>query len=195
MSKSIEKAWSAYSENPQEMSFETQASGEKVILLLRRHFATNIPWIFLVLVLSITPFLVMSIFQIIFPEWMMKEINSWFVWMLWVWYLVLFGFTFTRFLWWYFNIYLLTNERIIDIDFVGLLYKRVSDAHLSKIQDVTYHVGGIVGIFFHYGDVFIQTAAEEREFDFHAVPSPDMVAAQISDQVRKEEAEPPGAIQ
>lgn len=184
----------SYCENPQGLGFETQVPGEKIVLLLRQHFITNVPWIVVALVLSVLPPFMAPFFPSLFSPLVASQITGWMPWLVWVWYLMVAGFIFAEFLWWYFNIYILTNERVVDIDFVGLLYKRVSDADLLRIQDVTYHVGGILGIFFHFGDVFIQTAAEQREFDFHLVPSPDIVAAKISEQARLEQAEPPGVV-
>ena len=52
-----------------------------------------------------------------------------------------------------FNVYIVTDERIIDIDFYNLIYKEVSDANIDKIQDVTYKMGGVVRTLFNYGDV------------------------------------------
>ena len=62
------------------------------------------------------------------------------------------------------------------------------------MQDVTPKVIGFFGTFFHFGNVFLQTAASKPEFEFHHVEKPDEVAQAILDQVRKEEAEVPGEI-
>ena len=189
-----ESILAAYCENPSDVTFETQEGNEKIILLLRQHFVTNVPWIVVAVVLVLLPLAIPLLTLAFGLPWQTQLVGRWYGWLLWSWYLFVFGFVFTRFLWWYFNIYVVTNERVVDIDFVGLLYKRVSDAHLSKIQDVTYDVRGFIGVLFHYGDVYVQTAAEEREFDFHAVPHPDRVASKITELVRLEEMEPRGAV-
>ena len=82
---------------------------------------------------------------------------------------------------WYFNVYFVTTKRIIDVDFYNLIDKRVSDAEIDKIQDVSYTTGGVIRTMFNYGDVFIQTAAEVSEFDFMAVPRPEKGAKIIDD--------------
>jgi hypothetical protein len=91
------------------------------------------------------------------------------------------------FLGWYFNVYFVTNLRVIDVDFYNLVYKQVSDANIDKIQDVSYNMGGVARTVFNFGNVFIQTAAKVEEFDFLAVPNPDKVAKIIEDMITKDE--------
>ena len=110
------------------------------------------------------------------------------------WYLFVFGYAFYRLLFWYFNVYLLTNERIVDFDFRGILHKETAYANLNQIQDVSPKIIGFFGTFFHFGNVFIQTAAAKNEFEFQSVARPDDVARVILEQVRHEEGEKGGEI-
>ena len=113
-------------------------------------------------------------------------------WILIFWYLLTFGVAFYKFIFWYFNVYLVTSERVVDIDFKGLLNKETSYARLRQIQDISPKIVGFFETFFHYGDVFIQTAAERPEFDFKNVANPDLVAQEISEQAGIEEQEMEG---
>ena len=88
----------------------------------------------------------------------------------------------------------MTNERIVDFDFRGILHKETSYANLNQVQDVSPKVIGFFGTFFHYGNIFVQTAAAKPEFEFHHVARPDNVAKEILEQVRLEAGEPPGVI-
>ena len=98
-----------------------------------------------------------------------------------IWYLITTAYFLESFLTWFFNVYIVTDERIIDIDFYNLIYKEVSDANIDKIQDVTYKMGGVVRTLFNYGDVLIQTASEVPNFDFLAVPHPDKIVKVLQD--------------
>ena len=100
-----------------------------------------------------------------------------------IWYLITVAYAMESFFSWFFNVYIVTNMRIIDIDFYNLIYKQVSDTNLGNVQDLTYNMGGVVRTIFNYGDVFIQTAAEVTEFEFLAVPHPDKVVKVIEDQL------------
>jgi len=97
------------------------------------------------------------------------------------WYLLTLIITMENFLDWFFNVCIVTNLRIVDIDFVNLIYKNVSDANINKIQDVSYNMGGVIRTIFNFGDVVIQTAAEIEQFEFEAVPNPARVVKILED--------------
>ena len=183
-----------FAPNPSGVHFENQESGEKIILLLRAHIVTLVPSAFLILLLSSVPFFVPFILDIIRVHVFSVFDPRQLILITIFWYLFVFGFSFYKFIFWYFNVYLITNERVIDIDFRGILHKETSYAKLNQIQDISPKIIGFFGTFFHYGNIYIQTAAERPEFEFHNVENPNQVAQEIHEQVRKEEAEPPGVI-
>jgi membrane protein YdbS with pleckstrin-like domain len=188
-------AFTGFYLNPQNVGFQNQEQGEKVILLLRQHLVTQIFPLFFILIMIILPFLTIWVINSVVT--LSNFINltaSEMFFALAVWYLIIFGLTFERFLLWYFNVYLVTSERIIDVDFFGIAFKRISECRLAQIQDVTSASSGPVETFFDYGNVYIQTAAENPEFEFHSVPLADEVVRQIGIQVRLEEAEPAGVV-
>ena len=86
-----------------------------------------------------------------------------------------FIFAFEKFLDWYFDLFLITNQRVVDIDFNNLLNKHFAEADLDMIQDVSSSVKGLLGTFFNYGDVLIQTAAEINQINFEKVPNPEKI--------------------
>lgn len=178
----------AFSVHPSKVRFETQADQEVIILLLRQHVVTLVPWVLLFVLMFFVPFWLPIIIRLLAIDTSPIPIGFQLVGVL-IWYLITFGLGFQSFLYWYFNVYIVTDERVIDIDFLSLMYKRVSDAPIAKIQDVTYSMGGLVRAIFDYGDVTVQTAGELPNFDFLAVPHPDKVAKVISDLMQKEENE------
>jgi hypothetical protein len=175
----------SFVKDPSRTAFDGEDSDEKVLYVLRRSFATNIGWILMSALFIAAPALINTLFVLlniespgfITPQ-LMFNINA-------LWYLFTFGFMFERFLNWYFNVYIISNKRIVDMDFFGLLYRKVSDAPLRNIEDITYNVSGVVEAFFNYGDVMIQTAAERREFDFEDVANPSRVQDILSDLVKE----------
>ena len=179
----------SFSKNPQ-IVFANQEPDEKVILLLRAHLITLVSSAFVILILAGVPLA----YFIFWPElskilvFLTQIPASFQILAIGFWYLVLSGLVFWRFLLWYFNVYILTNKRIVDFDFHGIFFRAVSEAELEKVQDVTAKTFGAVRTLFNFGDVIIQTAGEFREFDFLAVPKPDMVSAEISAACRKENA-------
>jgi len=90
---------------------------------------------------------------------------------------------------WFFHVNIVTDERIIEVDFVNLIYREITDANIDQIQDVTVEMGGGIRTYFNYGDLIIQTAAEIPKIDFEAVPKPDMVAKVLRELRVEEEQE------
>jgi hypothetical protein len=150
-------------------SFQSQFKDEEVLVVLRRHPVTNLPWIFVTILMIFAPAITSS-----FPVFELFPLNYRFIGLI-SWYLLTFAFFLENFLSWYFNVNIITDERILDIDFYSLMYKEISDAELEAIQDVTVKQGGFLHSLFNYGDVYIQTAAEIPEFEFLSIPNPTKV--------------------
>lgn len=100
-------------------------------------------------------------------------------------YLLVLIIAFEGFLHWYFNVYIVTDKNIVDVDFHSILFKNIDVAPLRNIEDTSSQMGGILNSFFHYGDVFIQTAGNARNIDLESVPRPHHVADFILDEAHK----------
>ena len=183
-----------FAPHPVGVTFEGQESGEKIILLLRAHLIILVPAVLTIIFLLLVPLLVPSLLGLLGVDLSDSLTVGQTFLLIFFWYLFVFGFTLYKFIFWYFNVYLLTNERIIDFDFRGLLHKETSYAKLNQIQDISPKMIGFFGTFFHFGNIFIQTAAARPEFEFHYVPRPNEVAQEILEQVRLEEGEAPGVV-
>lgn len=173
--KPSKPTFSAFSLLPLNFQFDVQHSEEQVLLLMRQHFVTQAGWIFLCVLLLFLPSIVpiFSFFSFL-PASFLTVLTF-------TWYFLVLGYALERFIVWYYNVYIITNERIVDVDFYSLLFKRVSEARLDRIEDITSASGGVVQSFFDYGDVMIQTAAEVPEIEFEKVPHPDLVTKLVSE--------------
>lgn len=181
--KSTGKILAAFIHRPQNLHFETQEKKEKIVLLLRRHPITNLPWILLaILIFLIPPFIVNFVSLGFIPD------NYRFVCFL-VWYLLTFAFVFEKFLIWFFNVYIITDERVIDIDFPSLLYRQIAETKIDKIQNVESRTGGYLRSLFDFGDVLVQAAEAIPQIVFEAVPNPERVAIILNDLMLEEEQE------
>lgn len=72
----------------------------------------------------------------------------------------------------YFDVWIITSERIVNIEQKGMFTRKVSELRFQKIQDVTAEVIGFLPTIINYGDVKVQTAGEESEFVFRTVSDP-----------------------
>lgn len=173
----------AFSFLPEKVNFVAADSKEKVVLLLRKHPITNLPWIITAILMAMAPILVSSLSVFEGIPLNIRLIASLF------WYLITIAFILEEFLAWFFNVYLITDERVFDVDFVNLIYREITDANIDQIQDVTTRVGGVLPTVLNYGDVVIQTAAEIPQLEFTAVPRPDTVAQVLRELRVQEEIE------
>jgi hypothetical protein len=165
--------------HPQIAHFETQAPGEEVILLLRAHGITNVAWVVATVLLALLGFV-----AFLSSFWIPAELNLPFdsldyALFLIIWWLLLSGFALQRYLAWYFNVNMVTNQKIVDVDFLHLFYKQISETSLENVQDITHRTVGFLQNHFDYGDVIIQTAGEMQNFEFHGIPDPDGVQKRI----------------
>ncbi|PIS23028.1 hypothetical protein COT49_02385 [candidate division WWE3 bacterium CG08_land_8_20_14_0_20_40_13] len=172
-------AFSAYLESPKNVSFESQEKGETILFLLRRHWFTNIRWVLFGALLLVFPFFYRIILSgdTLFSSLPYKYSVVGGI----IWYLFSFLFILENYLIWYFNVYIITDRRVIDTDFYGIIHKNVSEAPLRNIEDSTYDVSGIFPTIFNFGNIKIQTAAEAPEFEFEWVPNPAYVHDKLND--------------
>lgn len=185
--------FASFAPDPVGISFENQEENEEIILFLRAHIVTLIPPALLVIFLIFAPVLINAFINFLGFDLSFITASQDFLINL-FYYILVFAYAFYRFVFWYFNVYILTNERIVDFDFRGILNKEISYTTLDHIEDVEPKTIGFFGTFFNYGNVFLQTAAERPEFEFSKVPRPDAVAEAILEQVRAEEGESPGVV-
>ena len=85
----------------------------------------------------------------------------------------------------YLDVWIITNERIVNIEQKGLFLREASDLEFSKIQDVTAEVTGLIPTVLNYGDVYVQTAGVIERFKFRQVPDPYALKSLIMERYRK----------
>ncbi|OGC93143.1 hypothetical protein A2899_00575 [Candidatus Amesbacteria bacterium RIFCSPLOWO2_01_FULL_49_25] len=168
--------------------FINEQEDEEIVLLLRAHPITTIKWLFWAGILLIVP----VAFEAtgIFGSWpagvvLVGKMQ---------WYLMVFAFIIHEFLKWYYSVFIVTNERVVDIDFVNFLTRVVSYTNLNHIEEPSMVAGGLFKSIFRYGDVFVATAAEGQTTEGRGVPYPNQVIRIISElseelEIRRERGE------
>jgi len=175
--------FAAFAAKPFNVAFEAQHSEEQVILLLRQHVVTQVKYILIVLGLLFVPVLVSSIGMLSFLPTRFQFVANI------GWYLIVLSYALEVFLSWFYNVYIITDERVIDVDFNSLLFKNVSYAKIDNIEDVSATTAGALGSIFDYGNVRIQTAGTVTEFEFENVPHPSKVVSFLNEMMIEEEQE------
>jgi hypothetical protein len=173
-----------------EINFPGQHSEERIILFLRRHW-----FIFFIHLLSVLGAILGLILAFIFFNLFEGNLSQTEYYNL-----LLFGESLgTLFIWnlffilwldFYLDAWIVTNERIINIDQKGFFNREISELKLTKIQDVTSEIIGVIPTLLDYGDIYVQTAGEVEHFKFLQIPHPNEVKnliVQLQEKERKEE--------
>lgn len=168
-------------QRPNKIKFDQQEDNETIELFLRQHPIVNVGWISLSLLLLLLPPFLLQMDIIFGFNYADRVPINLLLGGLVIYYLLLLAYAFEEFLSWYFNVYIVTNQHVVDINFYSILAKEVIEISLDDIEVISQHVAGVFSSLFHYGDVTIETAAENVVLLFKKVPRPDLVADRIQD--------------
>lgn len=158
----------AYHVLPHE-KFVTQQQDEEIVLLLRAHPVTNAGWIIMTVVMLVVPTLLelTGMFSGVPFRFMFVGKMTW--------YLMVWAFAFERFLHWYYSLFIVTNERVVDVDFYNLMSRVVTHVNLNHIEEPVMAQHGFGATLFNYGHVLVQTAGEKQTVECVACPWPHKV--------------------
>lgn len=168
-------------DHPAKIRFADQEEDENIELLLRQHWITNVSWIVMSIIGFITPVVLINqeiVLEFVKTQQIPNNIVSSFIIL---WYMAVLAFAISKLIYWYFNIYIVTNKHLVDIDFINLLARNKTEIRLDDIQSARSRFTGILGPLFNFGNLNIETAAEKLHIEFVKVPKPDLVAERIQD--------------
>lgn len=168
-----------------EFHFKGQKQGETILLVVHRHWLDILSQFFVVMVLFLVFLGLFFYAPHFFPrldEVYGRELFFFFqsLFLIFLWF-----FSFLVWVDYYFDVWIVTNERIVNIEQRGMFSRSISELKLENIQDVTVEVLGAIPTFFNYGNLFVQTAAERERFLFRHVPNPYGIKDQIMNLQKK----------
>lgn len=153
--------------------------GEHVVLEVRKHwflFLTELlPYAILIVIPFALPKLLVltpqtAVYASYFDYHTVLGRAALGVWLL-VWWTSAWG-AFTRY---FLNAWVLTNMRIVNIKQRRYFSREVSSLLLSRVQDVTTNIEGVVSSLLGIGDIKVQTAGEDVEFVMKGIPRPEQM--------------------
>ena len=99
-----------------------------------------------------------------------------------LWALIMWHLLFMRWTDYYFDMWIITNLRIIDIDQRGFFHRDLTTLlDLDHIQDINTKTVGIIGNILSFGTLMLQTAGAKVEFIMDEVAHPQKVERMIRD--------------
>lgn len=147
--------------------FKGVGEDEEIIKVVHRNWFYIFQQFFLLIVMAVIFFLAIFFSGLFGAESknLMAFFVNFFILVIWI-----YGFM----IWidYYYDLWIITNKRIVNIEQHGMFMRKVSEMEYSKMQDITVEVSGFLPTVINYGDVKIQTAAEDSEFVFRTVSDP-----------------------
>lgn len=92
-----------------------------------------------------------------------------------IWLLVTWTMAWSVFTRYFLNLWVLTNQRIVDIRQRGYFNREVSSLFLSRVQDVTTDVTGVLPSLLDIGTINVQSAGTVDEFHMRGIPRPEQM--------------------
>jgi len=159
--------------------FKDKKRDEDIILVIRRHWLTFI-FQFMPIIVGIVVVISAYYFAIEFiPEITTGQGEDILLFVVSLIAMILWLVAFVFWIDYYFDVWIITDRRIIDIEQMGLFKRNVSELEHSKVQDVTTEIHGILPTLLKYGFVYVQTAGKKTRFIFKQVPKPMMIRKMI----------------
>lgn len=73
------------------------------------------------------------------------------------------------------DVWIVTDERVLKVEQRGLFRREFDEFRLSRVQDVSVEIHGLIPTLFRFGNLVVQTAGENPRFRFQAIPHPERV--------------------
>lgn len=163
-------------------AFPGQLQDERIFVVSRRHIIAFIPFLFLILVLILLPFVLLGILgatgtfaELTASFWNIIILAS-------SAYLIFVGILFiVGWISYYYDFQIVSDRRLVDIDQHRLFAREINELAFEMIQDVNVSIKGFLATYFDFGDIVIQTAGETHYFTLGKVPMPHRVVKIITD--------------
>lgn len=142
---------------------------EKILIVVRKHWfvmARTAILFFVLLFVPIVGSLLFPYVQSIVGEDLLYAGVNFFVSL---YFAALAAFLFFEWMDYYLDTWIITTRRIIDVEQQGLFSRHIAEIPLSRVQDITIEVNGIIETLLRFGTIRIQTAGE-RDFFINDVP-------------------------
>ncbi|HPR91776.1 MAG TPA: PH domain-containing protein [Candidatus Dojkabacteria bacterium] len=160
---------------PRNTSFLGKEDDESVVLILRKHWQFLLPTILECIFLLLLPF----ILSVIIPNLPNRGLFVFSLFL--VSLLISSSLLIYRYVRWFYNVNIITDQRVIDMDFETLFSHKTTEARLEKVEDITFKQIGILSNLFDIGSIYIQTAGAKSEIEFKGIHNPKQVQDILSD--------------
>lgn len=144
----------------------TPNEGEKVLFTIRKNFFILAkPFIKFILLFFI------SVFGFFIST---NEYLTLFVGLI---FLFVLSYGFYHFILWFYDVYIITNQRVISVAQKSMFQKEYSELNYTQVKDVTYAIRGVFATLFHFGSVYVKGV--DTDIELSNLSYPDEVQEMI----------------
>lgn len=137
---------------------------EQIIAEVRRHMFVFYSRLIGLVVVALLPLTVVAPIVNFFNRFLETGGGVLFTFLYLIWFLIIWIIFFFEWTDYYLDVWVITNERIFDVEQKGMFNRHISVFRLEQVQDVTVEVEGLLATFLKYGNVHIHTAGEATNF-------------------------------
>lgn len=154
--------------------------GKDIVIFARRHWVSFLGDIIMSVLLLIIPLVLILVALYFLPDNFQGKVLNFIVVFGSAYYLVMLTFIFSAWISYYYDIYILTSDKIVDITQSGFFNRKIAQLSLLRVQDVSSKIEGFFPTFFVFGDVLVETAGEKVEtFLLKDIPNPQKFSASV----------------
>lgn len=151
-----------------------------IVIFTRRHWISFLFDIIVSVFLLIVPIVIIIVLRVLLPNIFQGLFPNFLVIFGSVYYLIIATSIFNAWISYYYDLYILTNDMIIDVTQSGFFDRKVSQLSLLRVQDVSSKINGLFPTLFSFGDVLVETAGERVEqFLLYSVPNPQEFSSKV----------------
>lgn len=168
---------------PDQIKFANQNQDEKVFVFVRRHWSENISWFSRNISYFLIPWIilfVLNLLQVQLDFITSKEIGIIII----AFYSIIATNLIKDFTDWYYDSYIITNERIISYEFKPFAKYQINEGMLQDIQAVKEVSAGLLANLFGYGTVEVAFEGPREPITFLRVSSPTKIRDILTDLVK-----------
>ncbi len=162
---------------------------EKILFVVRHHWAGFLGSIGIILAMAAFPLLLIIVGNLTLAS-NFDQYNQIIVTVLSGYYLFLLTFIFGSWLDFYYDVIFITSQRLLNVSQKGLLAREVSELNLRQVQNVSTQMEGVLRSYFNYGTLIIETAGKgtsedptrhglQGYFNVDDIPDPNRIARVI----------------
>lgn len=165
---------------------------QEIVWFTRKHIVSLLGSIFLIIFLFTVPIVFGVVLWFRMPSVFEGSLLNVLVILTTVYYLVIISFSFTVWINYYYDVFAITDQEIVDIKQEGVFGRKINKVSILRIQDVSSQVRGILPTLFNYGNVVAESAGENSQtYVIEDVPNPMKMANKImsmhNEQVSRED--------